>query len=139
VGVVSKNNLPISQEQAINRAKVKAFRWPKGQSGNPTGRSRVYYEARKLAHDAAPAMMRELIELAKTAEDERVKSVCLIAVLDRAGVKPIEASEMLEQMRSEKKFEFDIRDYSAAELDTIQTALEIIKRRRDEKAAAGGG
>jgi hypothetical protein len=35
-------------------------------------------------------MMRGLIELAKTAEDERVRSVCLVAVLDRAGVKPID-------------------------------------------------
>ena len=35
-------------------------------------------------------MMRELIDLAKTAADERVRSVCLIAVLDRAGVKPID-------------------------------------------------
>ncbi|HWZ68746.1 MAG TPA: hypothetical protein VNW89_13035 [Stellaceae bacterium] len=35
-------------------------------------------------------MMRELIDLAKTAEDERVRSVCLIAVLDRAGVRPID-------------------------------------------------
>jgi hypothetical protein len=29
-------------------------------------------------------MVRGLIELAKTAEDERVRSVCLMAVLDRA-------------------------------------------------------
>jgi hypothetical protein len=35
-------------------------------------------------------MMRALIQLAKTAEDERVKSVCIVAVLDRAGVKPID-------------------------------------------------
>jgi hypothetical protein len=68
----------------------KAFRFPKGQSGNPDGQSRFYHESRKLAREASPEMMRELIDLAKTAEDERVRSVCLIAVLDRAGVRPID-------------------------------------------------
>jgi hypothetical protein len=34
--------------------------------------------------------MRGLIELAKRAEDERVRSVCLIAVLDRVRVRPID-------------------------------------------------
>jgi hypothetical protein len=38
-------------------------------------------------------MMQELIRLATNAEDERVRSVCLIAVLDRAGVKPIDKPE----------------------------------------------
>lgn len=37
-------------------------------------RGELYHEARKLARDASPDMMRELIELAKTAEDERVRS-----------------------------------------------------------------
>jgi hypothetical protein len=32
-------------------------------------------------------MMYGLIELAKNAEDERVRSVCLVAVLDRAGIR----------------------------------------------------
>jgi hypothetical protein len=35
-------------------------------------------------------MMEGLVELAKTAQDERVRSFCLVAVLDRAGVKPYE-------------------------------------------------
>jgi hypothetical protein len=35
-------------------------------------------------------MMYGLIELACEAEDERVRSVCLTAVLDRGGVKPID-------------------------------------------------
>src|SRR5580700_12215642 len=78
--------------RALARAEVtargKAFRFPKGQSGNPDGQSRFYHQCRKLAREASPEMMRELIHLAKTAEDERVRSVCLIAVLDRAGVRP---------------------------------------------------
>ena len=35
-------------------------------------------------------MMRELIQLAENAEDERVKSVCIVAILDRAGIKPMD-------------------------------------------------
>src|SRR5438445_12440816 len=58
-------------------ARGKAFRFPKGQSGNPDGQSRFYHQCRKIAREASPEMMRELIDLAKTAVDERVRSVCL--------------------------------------------------------------
>jgi hypothetical protein len=34
--------------------------------------------------------MEELIALAKTASDERVRAVCAIAVIDRAGVGPLD-------------------------------------------------
>lgn len=71
----------------ILKARTKAFRWPKGQTGNPSGQSRFYHEARKIAREASPEMMRGLIELAKTAEDERVRAVSPVAVLDRAGLK----------------------------------------------------
>jgi hypothetical protein len=69
---------------------TRSFRFPKGQSGNPDGQARFYHQCRKIAREASPEMMRELVDLAKTAADERVRSVCLIAVLDRAGVKPID-------------------------------------------------
>jgi hypothetical protein len=32
--------------------------------------------------------MEELVDLARTTVDERVKAVCLIAILDRGGVVP---------------------------------------------------
>ena len=61
--------------------------------------------------------------LAKTAADERVRSVCLIAVLDRAGViKPIDfdpASEAKEQPR------FNPRVYSREQLAQIKAVLEL--------------
>jgi hypothetical protein len=79
-----------AQRIEILKARTKAFRFPKGRSGNPDGQSRFYHEARKIAREASPEAMRELVALAKTAEDERVRAVCLVAVLDRAGVKPIE-------------------------------------------------
>jgi hypothetical protein len=59
------------QSLAVMRARNRAFRWPRGVSGNPTGQSRFYHQARKLAREASPAMMRELIRLGKEAEDER--------------------------------------------------------------------
>jgi hypothetical protein len=79
-------------EEALERlrTRTKAFRYPKGQSGNPSGQARFYHEARRIAREAGPEMMYGLVELACEAEDERVRSVCLIAVLDRGGVKPID-------------------------------------------------
>jgi hypothetical protein len=70
-----------------------------GQSGNPGGMSRFYYECRRIARDASPEMMRGLIELARTAQDERVKSVALIAVLDRAGIRPVDYDPNADQSK----------------------------------------
>jgi hypothetical protein len=63
--------------------------WPQGVSGNPTGRSGLYLECRRLAAEASPQAMRRLIELMH-AEDERVSYMATTAVLDRSGVKPID-------------------------------------------------
>ena len=60
-----------------------------GVSGNPTGRSGLYLECRRLAAEASPQAMRRLIEL-MNAEDERVSYMATTAVLDRSGVKPID-------------------------------------------------
>jgi len=46
-------------------ARGKAFRFPKGQSGNPDGQSRFYHACRQLAREASPEMMAGLIDLAK--------------------------------------------------------------------------
>src|SRR6516162_3200802 len=64
------------------------WRWQPAQTGNPGGLSKFYWETRRLARDAAPAVMARLIELALHADDERVASVCGVAVLDRAGIRP---------------------------------------------------
>jgi hypothetical protein len=66
------------------------WRWSGGRSGNPAGLG-LYQEARHLARQAGPAVMERLIELALHAEDERVSSVCCVAVLDRAYGRPREA------------------------------------------------
>ena len=51
-------------------ARGKAFRFPKGRSGNPDGQSRFYHACRQLAREASPEMMAGLIDLAKNAVDE---------------------------------------------------------------------
>jgi hypothetical protein len=111
------------QTLAVMRARNKAYRWPKGVSGNPTGQPRFYHECRKLARDASPEMMRGLIELANTAEDERVRSVCLVAVLDRAGVRPIDYDPSAEKPAEP---EFNPRAYPPEQLDLIEKALRLL-------------
>ena len=119
-------------ETAATPAALRAYkRWPKGVTVSPHGRAlgqgRVYAQARTLARDAAPRMMAGLIELAQTAEDERVRSVCIIAVLDRAGIRPID-----EDPFPATKAPFNPRLYTPEELATIETALKLIKERRGD-------
>jgi hypothetical protein len=78
--------------QAAERRTKAAYPWrfQPGQSGNPGGLSKFYWETRRLARDASPAVMARLIELALHADDERVASVCGVAVLDRAGIRPMD-------------------------------------------------
>lgn len=90
-----------STAELASRTADKAFatRFKRGQSGNPSGQSRLYHECRKLVRHASPEMMKELIELARTAADERVRAVCVIACLDRGGVAPISLEQQSSQSR----------------------------------------
>ncbi len=122
------------QHLAIMQAGNKAFRWPKGQTGNPSGMSKFYHEGRKIARKAAPEMMRVLIDLANDPkEDSRVRSVCAIGVLDRAGLKPIDFDPAEEKESSPR---FNPRDYTPEELDVIEAALKLMLR--PPTAAAAG-
>jgi hypothetical protein len=114
---------PPGQRIEILKARTNAFRFPKGQSGNPDGQSRFYHECRKIAREASPDMMRELVTLAKTAEDERVPSVCLVAVLDREGVRAIDHDSIAEKPANPA---FDPRAYSPDQLDVIEAALRLL-------------
>jgi hypothetical protein len=73
-------------------------------------------------------MMRELIDLAKTAEDERVRSVCLIAVLDRTGVKPIDYDPAEEA--ANRKPPFDPSLFTTQELRRMQEVMTMIAVRQ---------
>jgi hypothetical protein len=111
------------QTLAVLRAKNRAFRWPKGVSGNPDGQSRVYHECRRLARAASPAMMKVLIDLAADPEaDQRVRSVCAVAVLDRAGIRPIDKPEPDQEPRRR----LDPSKYTREELDLIAEGLRLM-------------
>jgi len=69
--------------------------------------------------------MQELVRLATKAEDERVRSVCLLAVLDRAGVRPIDFDANKEK---DERPKLNPRDYSPRELVVIETALRLMLR-----------
>ena len=72
-------------------AALKAYRYPKGVSGNPSGMSRFYFECRQIFQEASPALARAIVELALDPKvDERVRSVLIVAGLDRAGVRPMD-------------------------------------------------
>jgi hypothetical protein len=77
---------------------ARPYKWKPGQSGNPTGRSGLYLECRRLAAEASPQAMRRLIELME-AEDERVSYMATVAVLDRSGVKPIDYDPTQDQVQ----------------------------------------
>jgi hypothetical protein len=72
-------------DQAFPPRDVKG-RFPPGASGNPSGLSRFCREARKTFCDASPQMARELIALATTAADERIRCVATIAALGYSGL-----------------------------------------------------
>jgi len=113
-----------AQAMAEFTARGKAFRFQKGQRGNPDGQSRFYHACRKLAREASPEMMAGLIDLAKNAVDERVRSVCLIAVLDRAGVRPIGYDPTIDEAAEGPKFDPSL--YSPEELNLIERVLRLM-------------
>jgi hypothetical protein len=108
-------------------ARSEAFRWPKGLSGNPDGQSRYYHVCHKLARETGSEMMRVLIGLAlDPAADERVRSVCALAVLDRAGVRSIDKPE--EEKGGKQRF--DPGASSLEELAAIEYPIRLLKAER---------
>ena len=77
--------------------------------------------------------MRGLIDLAKSAEDERVRSVCLVAVLDRAGIRPIDKPEPDQEPRRRR---LDPSKYTLEELEFIGEALTLMLEDRSGRPAA---
>ncbi len=71
-------------------------------------------------------MMWGLVNLACSAEDERVRSVSLIAVLDRAGIKPMDYDPD-EEMRQMHKLPLEERKQRLREL--IDQAGELLDKR----------
>ena len=78
--------------------------------------------------------MEVLVGLASDHEVEpRVRSVCAMAVLDRAGIRPIDFDP---DEAKDEGFDFNPGDYSAEELAVIEAASKLIIKRRAEKERA---
>ena len=119
-----------AQHLAIMRARNKAFRWVKGTSGR-TLLAGFYHQARALARRSSPEMMEVLVGLASDDEVEpRVRSVCAVAVLDRAGVRPIDFDP---NEAKDEGFDFNRRDYTPEELAVLEQALRLMIEKREEK------
>jgi hypothetical protein len=80
-------------------------------------------------------MMAGLIDLGKNAVDERVSSVCLIAVLDRAGVQPIHYDAKADEAMDPPKFDPSL--CTDEELDQIERALQLMVDRMSGPERAG--
>jgi hypothetical protein len=69
-------------------------------------------------------MMRVFIDLAMDTEaDERVRSVCAVAVLDRAGIRPVDFDPTKEKPSAH---DFNPRAYTPEQLDVIQAAPRLM-------------
>ena len=118
-----------AQHLAIMQARNKAFRWPKGMSGR-TPLARCYHQAREIARRSSPEMMERLIELARTSEDHRVASICAMAILDRAGVKPIDYDPAEEAANRKPKFDPSL--YTFEELEVLYKALTMMASKQQQ-------
>lgn len=79
-------------------------------------------------------MMRELIKIVEDQEeDNRVRSVCAIAVLDRAGLRPIDYDP---NEGKDQREPFEPRDYTPEELAVLEAAFKLMVSRAKEKKEA---
>jgi len=69
------------------RVTTRLFR-QKGDNTPRASMGRMYRETRKIARICSADMMYGLVELACNAEDERVRMMSMMAVLDRGGIMP---------------------------------------------------
>jgi hypothetical protein len=69
-------------------------RWQTGQSGNPGGLPPIIRGVRLLAAQRSPRAVQRLSELVESTDD-RIALAAAIALLDRAGVTPLELEVQL--------------------------------------------
>jgi hypothetical protein len=93
---------------------------PLGGAAVPKDKRELYREARRLALDKSPDAMRRLGELIDST-DERVAVMAAQAILDRAGVRPIEQAETDDE-RGER---FDPSRLTPRQLAQLEAALRL--------------
>lgn len=72
----------------------RSSRWQPGQSGNPGGLPPIIRGVRLLAAQRAPRAIHRLSELVESTDD-RIALAAAVALLDRAGVTPLEIQVQL--------------------------------------------
>ena len=68
--------------------------WKKGQSGNPSGCPKGWFDVKKAAEKHSEEAIQKIYKLMNSAEDEKVQAMCAIYLLDRAHGKPPQAVEV---------------------------------------------
>ena len=97
-------------------------RFKPGQSGNPSGRSKVIAEIRDLARQHTAGAINALVAVMQTGESGAARISAAVAILDRGWGKPREAKDV--------NVHRTIREYSDAEL------IAIIEEGRGDRAIA---
>ena len=118
-----------------------AHQFKPGQVANPLGgralpreKRDLYREARRIALDHAPEAMRRAVELMRST-DERVATVCVQIVLDRAGIRPVDEFDP-KWFETEDPTGFRASDHTLEELEIIRDAARLIREARERRAAS---
>jgi hypothetical protein len=80
------NELPDDPGSPANRRKTAPSTWPKGQSGNPSGRPKKTPEAReveRLARASSAAALDTVLSIMRSGEGDRVRLAAALAVIER--------------------------------------------------------
>jgi hypothetical protein len=83
------------------RGQLRPFR--AGESGNPTGKGGLFYEAQQICREASPEAARRMVELMGS-KDERVALMAADKILERAWRRPKEVADevMLDPAAAER-------------------------------------
>jgi Family of unknown function (DUF5681) len=82
-----RNSLIVSAPSAARQRSIdnlQKFGWKKGQSGNPSGRPKVFEEFQNLLRKDTPAAVAELIKLMTESKDDYVRLAAIHEFFDRA-------------------------------------------------------
>jgi hypothetical protein len=100
------------------RGQLRPFRI--GESGNPTGKGGLFYEAQQICREASPEAARRMVELMGS-KDERVALMAADKILERAWGRP-------KQVADDAKLDPAVDERYAQMRAKIMAMLERIER-----------
>lgn len=113
--VVAANSAPNGRKVLAPGMKAP---WPKGVSGNPSGKAGLFQQTQKLCKEASVSAVEKLIELQKS-DDERVAFMAASWVYERAWGKAKDYDPSLER----GGMVIDLSRLTPKQLDALQTIL----------------